>query len=51
MVSTATIISMFVPIGFSFVLFIGLILYYRKKTGSGKAVIAGALGFVVFKEV
>ena len=51
MVSTATIISMFVPIVFSFVLFIGLILY-RKKTGIAvKPVIAGALGFVVFKEV
>lgn len=52
MVSTATIVSMFVPIVFSFVLFIGLILYYRKKTGIAvKPVIAGALGFVVFSQV
>jgi len=52
MVSTAKIISMFVPIVFSFVLFIGLILYFRKKTGVAvKPVIVGAIGFVVFTQV
>lgn len=52
MVSTATIISMFVPIVFSFVLFIGLILYYRKKTGIAvKPLIVGAIGFVVITQV
>jgi uncharacterized membrane protein YhfC len=52
MVSTAKIISMFVPIIFSFVLYIGLILYYRKKTGIAvKPLIIGAIGFVVFTQV
>ncbi|MCM3727054.1 YhfC family intramembrane metalloprotease [Neobacillus cucumis] len=52
MVSTAKIISMFVPIMFSFVLFIGLILYFRKKTGIAvKPLIAGAIGFVLMTQV
>ncbi|MBS4216278.1 YhfC family intramembrane metalloprotease [Neobacillus rhizophilus] len=52
MVSTAKIIAMFVPIIFSFVLFIGLILFYRKRTGvSAKPVILGAVGFIVFTQV
>lgn len=52
MVSTVKIISMFVPIVFSFVLFIGLILYYRKKTGIAvKPLIVGAIGFVVITQV
>ena len=33
MVSHATIISMFITILFSFLLFAGLILFYKKKTG------------------
>src|SRR3954452_2650009 len=52
LVSTAKIISMFVPIVFSIILFIGLILYFRKKTGVAvKPVIVGAVGFVVFTQV
>ncbi|PLS02405.1 YhfC family intramembrane metalloprotease [Neobacillus cucumis] len=52
MVSTAKIISMFVPIIFSVALFIGLILYYRKKTGIAvKPLIIGAFGFVVMTQV
>lgn len=52
MVSTATIISMFVPIIFSFVLFAGLIIYYRKRTGIAvKPLILGAIGFIVFSQV
>ncbi|MEH7094465.1 YhfC family intramembrane metalloprotease [Neobacillus vireti] len=52
MVSTATIISMFVPIVFSFVLFIGLILFFRKKSGIAvKPVIIGAIGFVVITQI
>ncbi|MBV7505070.1 YhfC family intramembrane metalloprotease [Bacillus sp. sid0103] len=52
MVSTATIISMFVPIVVSFVLFAGLILVYRKKTGIAvKPVVIGAIGFVVTTQV
>lgn len=52
MVSTATIISMFVPIVFSFLLFTGLILVYRKKTGIAvKPVVIGAIGFIVITQV
>ncbi|WP_423800556.1 YhfC family intramembrane metalloprotease [Neobacillus sp. SAB-20_R2A] len=52
MVSTAKIIAMFVPIIFSFVLFIGLILFYKKRTGvSARPIILGAVGFIVFTQV
>ncbi|MEH7416837.1 YhfC family glutamic-type intramembrane protease [Neobacillus drentensis] len=52
MVSTAKMISMFVPIVFAFILFIGLIWYYRKKMGVAvKPLIVGAIGFVVFTQV
>lgn len=52
MVSTGTIIAMVVPIVFSFALFAGLILVYRKRTGvAAKPVIIGAIGFVVITQV
>ncbi|MEH7107895.1 YhfC family intramembrane metalloprotease [Bacillus sp. JJ1764] len=52
MVSTATIISMFVPIIFSISLFVGFIMLYRKKTGiQVKPLIIGAIGFIVFTQV
>ncbi|WP_035445107.1 YhfC family intramembrane metalloprotease [Bacillus sp. UNC41MFS5] len=52
MVSTATIISMFVPIVVSISLFVGLILVYRKKTGIAvKPVVIGAIGFVVITQI
>lgn len=52
MVSTATIISMFIPIVVSISLFVGLILVYRKKTGIAvKPVIIGAIGFVVATQI
>ncbi|GHH99532.1 YhfC family intramembrane metalloprotease [Neobacillus kokaensis] len=52
MISTATIISMFVPIIFSFVLFAGLVLFYRKRTGVAlKPLIIGSVGFIVFTQV
>ncbi|MEH7072638.1 YhfC family intramembrane metalloprotease [Neobacillus drentensis] len=52
MVSTETIVSMFVPIVFSFILFLGLILFFRKKTGIAvKPIIVGAIGFVVMTQV
>lgn len=52
MVSNSTIISMFVPIVFTILLFIGLILVYRKKTGIyTKSLIIGAVGFFVFTQV
>ncbi|MCM3571038.1 hypothetical protein [Neobacillus mesonae] len=51
MVSTATIISMFVPIIFSFILFAGLILFYRRRTGIAvKPLIIGSIGFIVFTQ-
>ncbi|MCM3117698.1 YhfC family intramembrane metalloprotease [Neobacillus sp. MER 74] len=52
MVSTATIISMFVPIVVCIGLFVGLILVYRKKTGIAvKPVVIGALGFVIATQI
>lgn len=52
MVSNATIISMFVPIIFSFLLFAGLIIFYKKKTGIYvKPLIIGSIGFIVFTQV
>ena len=52
MVSNATIISMFVPILFSFLLFAGLILFYKKKTGIYiKPLIIGSIGFIVFSQI
>ncbi|WP_462413107.1 YhfC family intramembrane metalloprotease [Neobacillus sp. Marseille-QA0830] len=52
MVSTATIISMFVLIVFSLLLFVGLILFFRKRTGiAAKPVIIGAVGFIVATQV
>ncbi|AZU62646.1 YhfC family intramembrane metalloprotease [Neobacillus mesonae] len=52
MVSTATIVSMFIPIIFSFALFVGLILFYRKRTGIAvKPLILGAVGFIVFTQI
>lgn len=52
MVSNSTIISMFVPIVFTILLFIGLIMFYRKKTGIyTKSLIIGAVGFFVFTQV
>lgn len=45
-------ISMFVPVVFSFVLFIGLILFYRKRTGiSLKPLIIGSIGFIVITQM
>ncbi|WP_066368963.1 hypothetical protein [Neobacillus fumarioli] len=51
MISTGTIVSMFVPILFSLILFIGLILFYRKKTGIAVIpLILGAIGiYCVFE--
>ncbi|MEH7118972.1 YhfC family glutamic-type intramembrane protease [Neobacillus vireti] len=52
MISTAKLISMFVPIVFSIALFIGLILYYRKRVGLAvKPLMIGALGFVVMTQI
>lgn len=52
MVSTATLISMFVPVVFSFVLFAGLILFYKKKTGIYvKPIIIGSIGFIVITQI
>ena len=52
MVSYTTIISMFVPILFSFLLFAGLILFYKKKTGiSIKPLIIGSIGFIVVTQI
>ncbi|RLQ93119.1 YhfC family intramembrane metalloprotease [Falsibacillus albus] len=52
MVSTATIISMFVPIIFAFVLFIGMIIMAKKKIGiEMRALVLGAVGFFVFSQV
>ncbi|MFS0575736.1 YhfC family intramembrane metalloprotease [Sporosarcina sp. 179-K 3D1 HS] len=52
MVSHTTIIFMFVPIVFSFLLFGGLILFYRKRTGiSVKPLILGSVGFIVFTQI
>ncbi|MBS4223666.1 YhfC family intramembrane metalloprotease [Lederbergia citrea] len=52
MVSNATIISMFVPIVFSFLLFAGLILFYKEKTGIYvKPLIIGSIGFIVFTQI
>jgi uncharacterized membrane protein YhfC len=52
MVSTGTIVAMIFPIVFSIALFVGLILFYRKRTGvAAKPVIIGAIGFVVITQV
>jgi uncharacterized membrane protein YhfC len=52
MVSNGTIAAMIFPIVFSFALFAGLILFYRKRTGvAAKPVIIGAIGFVVITQV
>ena len=52
MVSHATIISMFITILFSFLLFAGLILFYKKKTGIYiKPLIIGSIGFIVFTQI
>ena len=52
MVSNATIISMFMTILFSFLLFAGLILFYKKKTGIYiKPLIIGSIGFIVFTQI
>ncbi|MBN8210515.1 YhfC family intramembrane metalloprotease [Bacillus sp. NTK071] len=51
-VSQSIIISMFVPVVFSFALFVGLILFYKKKTGiSVKPLIVGSIGFIVITQV
>ena len=43
---------MFVPVIFSFLLFWGLIVFYRKRTGvETKPLLIGALGFFVFTQV
>lgn len=52
MISNSTIVSMFVPVIFSFLLFWGLIVFYRKNTGvETKPLLIGALGFFVFTQV
>jgi len=52
MISNATIISMFFPIIFSFLLFAGLIIFYKKKTGIYvKPLIIGSIGFIVVTQV
>ncbi len=52
MVSNSVIVSMFVPIIFSFALFIGLILFYKKRTGIAlKPLIIGSIGFIVLTQV
>jgi uncharacterized membrane protein YhfC len=52
MVSPLTIVSMFVFILFSFVLFTGLIVFFKKKEGiSVKPIVLGAIGFIVFTQV
>ncbi|AIM16904.1 MULTISPECIES: YhfC family intramembrane metalloprotease [Neobacillus] len=52
MVSSATLASMVAMIVFSMVLFIGLIWFYRKRTGIAiKPMIVGAVGFVVFTQI
>lgn len=45
-------ISMFASVLFSFILFIGLILFYRKRIGVQiKPLLLGALGFIVFSQI
>ncbi|WP_226665488.1 YhfC family intramembrane metalloprotease [Metabacillus litoralis] len=52
MISNVTIASMFIPVIFSFLLFFGLIMYYKKKVGiSIKPIIIGAVGFIVITQV
>src|SRR5690625_2274239 len=52
MVSNATIISMVVAVLLSFGLFIGFILFYKKRVGiSVKPLIIGSIGFIVFTQV
>ena len=51
-ISHATIVSMVVWIVFSFILFAGLILFFKRKTGiSVKPLIVGAIGFIVITQV
>ena len=51
MISNSTIVSMFVPVIFSF-LYFRLIVFYRKRTGIViKPLLLGALGFFVFTQV
>ncbi|MGM8212819.1 YhfC family intramembrane metalloprotease [Virgibacillus sp. W0430] len=51
MISTAKIISMFIPIVFSVALFVGFIIFYKRKTGiSAKPLLLGAVGFIVFTQ-
>lgn len=52
MVGQLTILSMFVLILFTFLLFAGLIVYYKKREGiSIKSAVIGAIGFIVFVQV
>ena len=52
MISNLTIISMFFPVIFSFILFVGLILFFRNKIGiSVKPIIIGGVGFFVITQV
>ncbi|UOQ44820.1 YhfC family intramembrane metalloprotease [Halobacillus salinarum] len=52
MISPSTLIAMCIPGVFSILLFIGLILFYRKKTGLHmKPLLLGAAGFIVFTQI
>lgn len=52
MISGATITSMVVSVLFPFLLFAGLILFFRKKTGiSIRPLIIGSIGFIVFTQI
>ena len=52
MISNGMIISMIFSVFFSFVLFAGLILFYKRQTGIYvKPLIIGSIGFIVFTQV
>ncbi|WP_251551251.1 YhfC family intramembrane metalloprotease [Neobacillus muris] len=52
MISNTTIVAMFIPILFSFLLFGGFIVVYKKRAGiSKKPLILGFVGFIIFSQV
>ncbi len=52
MIHNTTIAAMFAPLIFSFLFFVGLIIFYKKRIGvSVKPIVVGAIGFFVFTQV
>jgi len=52
MISNTTIIMMFIPIVFTFLLVGGLIFFYKKQTGIAlKPLLLGLAGFIVFSQI